>query len=235
MPVIIDDLAQEIASAKTAVLFGSGKPPKSALYVPMLVEGKVIGLLEAQSYKKAAYSSDQAELLGVAANTIALAIANGRMIENMNLQAAALDIAANAIVITDREGICNGRTRLSVNLTGYSIEEVLDKTRVILSESHFLNPVSIYKDLWDTILAGKVWRGTLINQRKDGSLYTEEQTITPVKNAKGEITQFIGIKLDVTERDQRERELTVLANISAALRVAADAGRDDADLTGPVD
>jgi PAS domain-containing protein len=60
--------------------------------------------------------------------------------------------------------------------------------------------------MWDTILSGNVWRGELINRRKDGSLYHEEQTITPVTNDAGVITHFIGVKQDISARVQEERE-----------------------------
>jgi transcriptional regulator with GAF, ATPase, and Fis domain len=59
----------------------------------------------------------------------------------------------------------------------------------------------------DTILAGQVWRGETVNRRKDGSLYTEEQTIAPVRNAQGEITHFISIKQDITRRKAAEDAL----------------------------
>ena len=219
-PVIIDDLEAEIANAKTAVIVGSNVHPKSALYVPMVVDGKVIGLLEVQSYKKAAYDTEKAELLGTAANAIGLAIANSRLFQNLKLQSTALDAAANAIVITDLDGTIEWVNPAFCELTGYPVEECLGRNPRELVRWG-LTKVSVYKELWDTILAGNVWRGTLINQRKDGSLYTEEQTITPMKNERGEIIQFIGIKQDVTERDQRERELEVIFNISAALRTVA--------------
>ena len=66
---------------------------------------------------------------------------------------------------------------------------------------------AVYRELWDTILAGRVWRAELINRRKDGSLYTEEQSITPVRDTNGHITHFVSIKQDVTTRKQAEAAL----------------------------
>ena len=65
--------------------------------------------------------------------------------------------------------------------------------------------------MWETILAGQKWRGELVNRRKDGSLYQEEMTITPVKGADGDITHFIAIKLDITERKLAEEQIRHLA------------------------
>jgi signal transduction histidine kinase len=64
-----------------------------------------------------------------------------------------------------------------------------------------------YENLWDTILSGQVWSGEIVNRRKDGVLYTEEQTITPVRNNQGEVTHFIAIKQDITERKQTEKKI----------------------------
>ena len=68
------------------------------------------------------------------------------------------------------------------------------------------HPTEFYSELWRTILDGNVWHGELINRRKDGSLYYEEQTVTPVRNQFGEITHFVAIKQDITERIRHQEE-----------------------------
>ena len=75
-----------------------------------------------------------------------------------------------------------------------------------------------YDALWHTIKSGNVWHGEIINRRKDGSLYVEEQTITPVTNPDGEITNFIAIKQDISERNRIEMENALLAAQVAAER-----------------
>ena len=125
--------------------------------------------------------------------------------ELLRLQAAALDAAASAIVITDREGRITWVNPAFTGLTGYGLEEVLGHTpRLLKSGRH--DP-SFYRDLWETILSGRVWQGELINRRKDGRLYREEQIITPVRDGQGAITHFIGIKQDITERHQAAEAL----------------------------
>src|SRR5262249_14972763 len=66
---------------------------------------------------------------------------------------------------------------------------------------------AFYADLWQTILAGKVWHGELVNRRKDGSEYTEEMTITPMRDERGEISHFVAIKQDVSERIRAQAAL----------------------------
>jgi len=126
--------------------------------------------------------------------------------EQLRLQSAALDAAANAIMITDRDGFIEWVNPAFGSLTGYTPAEVLGKNLRSLVKSGKQEP-SAYKGLWDTILAGEVWSGEFINRRKDGSFYHEEQTITPLRDESGVITRFIAVKQDISERKQAEVEL----------------------------
>ncbi len=121
------------------------------------------------------------------------------------LQAAALEVAANPILISRRDGTivwCNKAFEL---LTGYAAHESVGQNTRLLNSGK--QPASFYKDLWETVLAGQKWRGELINRRKDGTLYHEEMTITPVNDETKEISHFFAVKLDITERKRAELEL----------------------------
>ena len=112
-----------------------------------------------------------------------------------------MNAAANAIVITDRAGLIQWVNPAFSSLTGYTASEAVGKNpRDLLKSGH--HDRALYQTLWDTILSGQVWRGSMINRRKDGSLYTEDQTITPVRDAQGAISHFIAVKQDITERVQ---------------------------------
>lgn len=125
-----------------------------------------------------------------------------RVEELLQLQTTAVEAAANGIIITDRHGNIQWCNQAFLQMTGYLREEVLGKNpRFLNSGKH---PPQFHKHLWETILSGKVWFGETINRHKDGSLYTEEQTITPVQNRMGEITHFIAIKQDISERKLAE-------------------------------
>ena len=123
----------------------------------------------------------------------------------LHLQGAALNAAANAIAITDRSGLTEWVNPAFSDLTGYSLAEAVGKNPRDLVKSDRQAP-AFYKNLWDTILSGHVWRGEMVNRRKDSSLYTEEQTITPVRDLQGDISHFIAIKQDITERKRAEEE-----------------------------
>ncbi|NVO21700.1 MAG: response regulator [Bacteroidetes bacterium] len=117
----------------------------------------------------------------------------------LRLQGAALTSAANAIVITNNKGIIISVNPAFTSLTGFTEEEVLGKNHREITKSG-IHPDSFYKNLWETILSGKVWHGEMINRRKDGAFYNEEMTITPVHNNQGDISQFVAIKQNITER-----------------------------------
>lgn len=135
--------------------------------------------------------------------------------QQQRLRMAALEATANGVVITDRDGCIEWVNPAFAVLTGYSPEEAIGKNPRELVRSG-LHSESFYKRMWETILAGDTWRGELINRRKDGSLYYEEQTITPVRNQDGVITHFIGIKQDVSARVREEEERNrLLAQVQA--------------------
>ena len=115
------------------------------------------------------------------------------------LQLSAMSAAANGIVITNREGAIEWVNPAFSKLTGYSLEEALGKNPRELLKSGVHSLIE-YERLWATILSGRIWHGFLVNRRKDGSRYNEEQTITPVLGEGGSITHFIAIKQDMTER-----------------------------------
>lgn len=125
--------------------------------------------------------------------------------EQLIIQSSALNAAANAIVITARDGHIEWVNPAFTELTGYALEEVSGKNpRSLKSGKH---DAAFYKGLWDTILSGNVWRGEMINIRKDGTEYREEMTITPVMDQHGEIIRFIAIKQNITDRINLEIQL----------------------------
>jgi len=123
----------------------------------------------------------------------------------------AVEQAADGIVITDRSGRIEYLNPAFTALTGYSCEELVGKnTRLLKSGSH---SAAFYEELWSTILSGRVWRGEVINRRKDGSFYHEEMRIAPVRDSNGETTGYIAVKHDVTEQRAAQDAQAFLAAI----------------------
>ncbi len=136
--------------------------------------------------------------------------------EQLHLQSTALESAANAIVITDREGRITWVNPAFTRLTGYTAEEVLGRNpRVLKSGNH---DQAFYQNLWETILSGQVWQREMTNRRKGGSPITEEQTITPVRDSAGDITHFVSIHHDITERKRAEQAVRARTRQLEAVR-----------------
>ncbi|MGA3317926.1 MAG: PAS domain S-box protein [Candidatus Korobacteraceae bacterium] len=125
--------------------------------------------------------------------------------ETIRLQAAALQAAANSIVITDSNGTILWSNHAFSQLTGYASEEVLGNNPRLLKSGK--QDRAFYSNLWATISSGNTWYGEIINRRKDGTVYTEEMTITPVYLGNGGITHYVAIKQDCTSRKIAEDRL----------------------------
>jgi len=145
------------------------------------------------------------------ARVIRYALLRTEMEARNNLLIAALEAAANGIVITDKNATVIWANPAFTRLTGYSPEEAVGLKPNNLVKSGLQN-AAFYRDMWADLMLGQHWRGELINKRKNGSLYHEELSIAPVKNGAGEITHFVGIKEDITVRKEMESQLQKLAS-----------------------
>lgn len=123
----------------------------------------------------------------------------------LKLRSSALEAAAHAVIITDASGIIIWVNPAFTRLTGYEAAEVIGQSPKLLNSG--VHDREFFTTLWQTISQGQSWHGEITNRKKDGTLYTEEQTVTPVKNEMGEVTHFIAIKLDISQRKQAEAHL----------------------------
>lgn len=122
----------------------------------------------------------------------------------------AIEQIDDLVVITDRNGVITYVNRAFCNFTGYSREEAIGETPSLYKSSK--HTASEIKELWDTILDSKVYRAVIINKKKNGELYYEEKTITPLSDDKGNITSFVSTAKDITERVEMEVKLEKLAS-----------------------
>ena len=125
--------------------------------------------------------------------------------------ATAVEQAAEAIVITDPQGIILYANPAFAKTTGYTVAEAIGlNPNVLKSGKH---DAEFYRRLWATIQRGETWRGHFINQRKDGTLFDEDATISPVRDAGGTIVNYVAVKRDVT------REMRLEARINQAQKM----------------
>lgn len=136
----------------------------------------------------------------------------------------AMDQAGESILITDPRGIIEFANPAFLKLTGYSREELIGhSTRILKSGEH---DAEFYRDLWDTITRGEVWTNRIQNRRKDGSGFTAEVSISPVRNADGVITHYIQILHDVTSYLELEKQVRQTEKMDALGTLAGGVAHD---------
>jgi PAS domain S-box-containing protein len=130
---------------------------------------------------------------------------------DLELFKKAVENAGHAVFITDREGTIEYVNPKFEARTGYTREEAVGRTPSIIKSGK--QDEEFYEQMWQTILSGEQWNASLINQRKNGELYHVDQTISPIANDDGEITHFVTIESDVTNRRLRKQQLDVLNRV----------------------
>jgi PAS domain S-box-containing protein len=127
------------------------------------------------------------------------------MAEHLLKLSSAVEQSPVAIIITDTLGDIEYVNPRFVRTTGYALEEVRGRNPRLLKSGE--TAAGEYRRLWQTITAGEEWRGEFHNRKKNGELFWEFALISPIRNADGQITHFLGVKEDITARKRLEREL----------------------------
>jgi PAS domain S-box-containing protein len=197
---------------------------RSVAAFPLKANGRTVGALTLCHTEAYAFDEEAISLLEQLTGDLSFAIEVAGQARQLRLQRTALEAAANGIVITDPDGVISWVNAAFTKLTGYTVQEAVGKKPSVLKSGK--HEAQFYQQLWSTIAGGQVWRGEIINRRKDGSLYTEEMTITPVRGENGAITHYVAIKQDITERKNAERRMAALSGLGqqlSAVRTAREA------------
>jgi two-component system, cell cycle sensor histidine kinase and response regulator CckA len=133
----------------------------------------------------------------------------------------AIEQSPEAVVITDLDGAIQYVNPAFVTISGYTFNEALGKN--LKTGEH---PPSFYDEMWTTISSGNVWTGHIVNKRKDGSIYTEEASIAPVKDSSGTITNYVAVKRDITQELIKEEELRHAQKMEAIGQLAGGIAHD---------
>ena len=121
--------------------------------------------------------------------------------EKLKLLSSAVDAAANSIFLTDNKGVITWVNQGLTRLTGFTGPEIIGQKASVFKSGQY--PRAFYQQMWATVTAGSVWQGEITNRRKDGSLYHELKTITPLRDESGKITRYLCVQEDIT----RQKEL----------------------------
>ena len=137
---------------------------------------------------------------------------------------AAIDQTSEAIVVTDIAPSIQYVNPAFEHSTGYSFDEVRDQNPSILQSG--VHDADFYKKMWNTLVRGKVWKGHIVNKRKDGALFEEDVTISPVRNREGMITNYVAVKRDITREVALERQLNQAMKMEAIGTLAGGIAHD---------
>ncbi|MFO7868757.1 MAG: PAS domain S-box protein [Bacteroidales bacterium] len=135
--------------------------------------------------------------------------------ETLHKLKTAMEQSPVTVVITDKEGAIEYVNPAFSKKTGYSFDEVIGENPRILKTDNF--PPEIYTDLWKTILSGKKWMGEFLNKKKNGDVFWESATISPIRNSHGDTTHFLAVKEDITERKKNEQQIAFYADMQHIL------------------
>jgi diguanylate cyclase (GGDEF)-like protein/PAS domain S-box-containing protein len=176
------------------------------LALPLVAHDKVLGALTLFSGENETF---HAEELRSFADQVALSLVAAADQQQIRLLTVACESAANAILITRADGAIEWVNPAFTKLTGWTLDEVAGQNpRVLRSGNH---SAAFYRQMWETLRGGNVWQGEMYNRRKNGEIYEEEMTITPVRGENGAIAHFVAVKQDITERKRQEEQIRHLS------------------------
>lgn len=145
---------------------------------------------------------------------------------------AAIDQADESILITDVHGNITYANPAVFTTSGYAPSEVIGNQPSLFRSGEM--PVETYKQLWDTILSGHPWKGRLINRRRDNTTYTEDVTISPVRDSDGTITHFVAVKRDITQELLLEEQYQHAQRLESIGRLAGGVAHDFNNMLGAI-
>ncbi len=182
------------------------KLPEVWLGAPLTVGRNVFGILALQDYENPdAFSEEDLRLLNYVARQASMAIHKKKYEEDNRRLRMGVEQSPISIVFTDPEANIVYVNPFFEKLTGYSLHEVRGKNPRVLKSGQ--TPGSTYKELWDKVTQGEVWKGEFLNRKKNGELYWESAVISPVYDEHGTLINYIGLKEDITQKKQVEEAL----------------------------
>jgi PAS domain S-box-containing protein len=196
----------------------------SLLLLPLLVEGEVVGSLGVDATEPRPFSAEEVNLACRVAEEVSGALARARLQETQRRLSTAVEQAAGAVIITDTDGTIRYVNRAFEKTTGYSRTEAVGQNAHILKSGK--HNAAFYRELWQTLSAGQVWQGRFVNKRKEGSLFTEDATITPVRNQAGQVVNYVATLRDVTREVELEKQFLQAQKMEAVGRLAGGVAHD---------
>jgi PAS domain S-box-containing protein len=197
-----------------------GMSPHGHYCVPILSgTGRVLGVLNTYIAEGHEKDHDEVSFLNTIASTLAGVIEHHRMEDRYRGLSQAVEQSSAAVVITDTKGNIEYVNSKFVDVTGYSVQEVLGKNPRLLKSAK--TKPEEYAAMWKTISAGGQWRGEFHNRKKNGELFIESVSISPIKSKGGVITHYVAVKEDITERKVMESQRSHAQKMESIGQLAA--------------
>ena len=188
------------------------------LSLPLIVNEKIYGALTLCSeYEDGFKSPDIIQRLSSLTASICLSLEMAKEQQQMTLLSTALSATANGVLITDKTGRTLWINRAFTTLTGYSKTDIQGLTPHLLYSGK--QGSAFYKNLWQTIMRGEVWHDEIIERRKDGSEFFALQTITPMHDADGKLSNFIAILEDISIEKEIEARVEHMAHYDSLTNI----------------
>jgi len=182
--------------------------------IPLIIRGEIYGAFILYSEREHAFDSPATtQRLTNIAGRICVALETAMDQEQLRLLGTALSSAGNGVFITDQLGYIKWINLAFTRLTGYGAEEAMGRKASILNSGK--QDAAYYQELWETVLQGNIWSSETVERRKDGTLFTVQQTITPIRDDEGKITHFISILEDITAQKETAARIQHLAHYDA--------------------
>jgi PAS domain S-box-containing protein len=218
------DVADRLRRADRAVL-ETGVPTESEIALPT-AQGERVYLT--QLFPRRVADGRIAGIVGLAIDITE----RKRADEHEARLSRVVEQAAESIVITDSAGIITYVNPAFEKVSGYSSEDAIGQSPRLLKSGH--QDAAFYRRMWEALARGEVWKGLLVNRRKDGTLFQEEASIGPVRDSSGHTVSYVAVKRDITNEMSLERELLQARKMEAVGRLAGGVAHDFNNLLGVI-
>lgn len=223
VPLVLTGVQSDVRLAPLHELLGRNGVT-SLLLLPLRVHGRVVGNISLEATELRYFAPEEVSLAWSVADQVGGALAHARLNQLHQRLSTVVEQAAESVMITDTNGIIVYVNPAFERISGYTQAEIVGRNPRLL-KSDQQNP-EIYQDLWATISAGGVWRGRFVNKSRNGSLYVEDATITPVRNESGVIVNYVSVQRDVTRELELEDQYRQAQKMEAVGRLAGGVAHD---------